>query len=395
VGQVSNLPDPRRIDSDDSLYWHFPLRRLEAEVLRDRMLLASGRLDRTQFGPAVPVEENFAGQVMVKEDRPRRSIYLQVRRTKPVSFLTTFDAPVMTVNCERRVSSTGAVQSLMLMNNESVLKEAEQFAQRLRRETPADFAKDAAAPLAAKIPAHSAAWQFGYGTFDDAAKRVGEFATLPHFTGSAWQGGAALPDPTLGWVILNGAGGHPGNDQQHAAIRRWTAPAKGTLSISGKLAHGSENGDGVRSRIVSSRRGLLGEWAVKTRETETPLANVAVEAGETIDFVTDCAGDVNSDSFAWGVQLKLADAAGATAHWDSAADFHGPPGASVPQQIAYAWQIAYQRPITGDELELSCQFVAQQMAHLRTIGEKTDHELAALASLCQQLFSSNEFLHVD
>src|SRR5262249_11775383 len=222
--------DPRRIDSDNALYWHFPLRRLEAEVLRDRMLVASGRLDRTQFGPAIPVEENFAGQVMVKEDKPRRSIYLQVRRTKPVSFLTTFDAPVMTVNCERRVSSTGAVQSLMLMNNESVLKEAEQFAQRLRRETPADFAKDVAAPLAAKFPAQNAVWQFGYGAYDDAAKRVAQFAALPHFTGSAWQGGAALPDPTLGWVILNGAGGHPGNDQQHAAIRRWTAPAKGTLS---------------------------------------------------------------------------------------------------------------------------------------------------------------------
>src|SRR5262249_3472421 len=198
------------------------------------------------------------------------------------------------------------------------------------------------------------------------------------------------------WVILNGHGGHPGNDQQHAAIRRWTAPVKGTLSIAGTLKHGSENGDGVRSRIVSSRQGLLGEWGVKTRETETTGANVEGEAGDTIDFVTDCAGEVTSDSFAWGVQLKLADAAGGQpAVWDSSADFHGPLGASVPQQLAYAWQIAYQRPIAADELELTCQFVAQQMDHLRTIGEKSDHEAAALASLCQQLFSSNEFLHVD
>jgi hypothetical protein len=333
---------------------------------------------------------------MVKEDKPRRSIYLQVRRTKPVSFLTTFDAPVMTVNCERRVSSTGAVQSLMLMNNESVLKEAEHFAQRLRRETPADYAKDAGAPLAAKFPRHNAAWQFGFGAYDDASRRVGQFTVLPHFTGSAWQGGAALPDPMLGWVIVNAPGGHPGNDQQHAAIRRWTAPARGMLSIAGKLKHGSENGDGVRSRIVSSRQGLLGEWAVKTRETDTPVPNVEVEAGDTIDFVTDCAGDVNSDSFTWGVQLKFAGAGGGQpAVWDSGADFHGPPGASVPQQIAYAWQIAYLRPVAADELDLATQFVAQQMAHLLAIGEKSDHELAALSSLCQQLFSSNEFLHVE
>jgi len=408
VGQVSNLPvaagtaappapiDPRRVDSENSLYWHFPLRRLEAEALRDRMLVAAGRLDPTLYGPALAVEENFAGQVLVKDEKPRQSIYLQVRRTKPVSFLATFDAPVMTVNCERRVSSTGAVQSLMLMNNESVLKEAEQFAQRLRRETPADFAKEPAGPLAAKYPRHNAAWQFGYGAVDEAARRVTQFAVLPHFTGSAWQGGAALPDPAIGWVILHAAGGHAGNDQQHAAIRRWIAPSKGVLAITGQLKHPSENGDGVRGRIVSSRQGLLGEWPVKSRETATEVAAVEVEAGDTIDFVTDCAGDVTSDSFEWGVQLKLAQATGGQpAVWDSAADFHGPLGVSVAQQIAWAWQIAYQRPIAADEWEAACQFVAKQITHLQAIGEKSDHELAALTSLCQQLFSSNEFLHVD
>src|SRR5262249_33570904 len=160
---------------------------------------------------------------------------------------------------------------------------------------------------------------------------------LPHFTGSAWQGGAALPDPALGWVILHAAGGHPGNDQQHAAIRRWTAPRKGALAIAGKLKHGSENGDGVRGRIVSSRQGGLGEWAVKTPETETNLAPIEVEPGDTIDFVTDCAGEVTSDSFEWGVQLTLAAAAqtdGASlpaALWDSAAGFHGSLGAFLPQ----------------------------------------------------------------
>jgi hypothetical protein len=360
------------------------------------MLVATGRLDPTLYGPAIPVEENFAGQVMVKDEKPRKSIYLQVRRTKPVSFLTTFDAPVMTVNCERRTSSTGAVQSLMLMNNESVLKEAEHFAQRLRRETPAEYAKEAAAPLAARFPRHNTVWQFGYGAFDEAAKRVGQFTVLPHFTGSAWQGGGVLPDPTIGWVLLHAAGGHPGNDQQHAAIRRWTAPAKGTLSIAGKLKHTSENGDGVRGRIVSSRLGALGERAVKNSESATEVAAVEVEAGDTIDFVTDCAGEVTSDSFEWGVQLKLAQGGGGTPEmWDSAADFHGPLGVAIPQQIAYAWQIAYQRPIEADEWEAACQFVAQQTAHLDAVGEKSDHELAAIASLCQQLFSSNEFLHVD
>ncbi len=405
-GQIGNLPhatqvtnlrhDARKIDSENALYWHFPLKRLEAEVLRDRMLAASGRLDRTQFGPAVAVEENFAGQVVVKEDKPRRSVYLQVRRTKPVSFLTTFDAPVMTVNCERRVSSTGAVQSLTLMNGESVLKEAEAFANRVRSQTPPGYAAELAVPLAAKYPPHNAAWQFGFGAFDDGAKRVMAFTALPHFTGSAWQGGAALPDPAIGWVILHASGGHAGNDQQHAAIRRWTAPRSGILAISCKLKHASENGDGVRGRIVSSRQGLLVELPVKAREVETHMPRLKVEAGETIDFVTDCFGEVTSDSFEWGAQLKLADPAGTVQDsWDSAADFHGPISTNIVQQLAYAWQIAYERPATAEELDLASAFVARQIEYLRTTGDKSDHELVALTSFCQQLFSSNEFLHVD
>ncbi len=387
--------NPRQIDSQNTLYWQFPLKRLEAEALRDRMLVVSGRLDRAQFGPAIPVEENFAGQVLSKDDAPRRSVYLQSRRTKPVSFLTTFDAPVMLVNCEKRVSSAGAVQSLMLMNNESVLKEAEHFAQRVRKETPADYLKEPAATLAAKFPRHTAAWQFGYGAFDAATQRVAGYTPLPHFSGTNWQGGTALPDVTIGWVLLHAAGGHPG-DEQHAAIRRWVAPLAGNLTVAGKLAHGSENGDGVRGRVVSSRGGPVGEWNAKTGEVATPVGSFAVEAGDTIDFIVDCRGTFESDSFNWDVELKLTNSAGAAAGvWNSSSDFHGPQGMALPQQIAYAWQLAYLRPITSEEWELACQFVSSQLAHLRTVGEKSDHELAALTSLCQQLFSSNEFLHVD
>src|SRR5205085_6081885 len=122
-----------------------------AEVIRDRMLLASGKLDRTQFGPAIAVEEDFVGQVMPAGNSARRSVYLQFRRTKPVSFLTAFDAPVMTVNCERRVASTTSPQSLMLMNSEFVLAQATAMAQRLRAEVKPEPASDAATRLATRF----------------------------------------------------------------------------------------------------------------------------------------------------------------------------------------------------------------------------------------------------
>ncbi|MFN6106506.1 MAG: hypothetical protein ACK5EA_18900, partial [Planctomycetaceae bacterium] len=98
----------------------------------------------------------------------------------------------------------------------------------------------------------------------------------------------------------------------------------------------------------------------------------------------------------WGISVKLTAANGQpVGTWDSASDFHGPATVSLAQQIAFAWQVAYQRPISAEELELACGFVARQLDHLRTVGEKTDHELSAMTSLCQQLLSSNEFLHVD
>ena len=80
----------------------FPLRRLEAEEIRDVILHLSGRLDETLYGPPVPVAEDAVGQVLPANDSPRRSLYLQVRRTKPVSLLAAFDFPTMAVNCDRR-----------------------------------------------------------------------------------------------------------------------------------------------------------------------------------------------------------------------------------------------------------------------------------------------------
>ena len=124
-------------DNDDAGYGRYPLRRLDAEALRDRILFVSGRLDRTPFGRAVPVTEDSVGQVLPANDSPRRSIYLEVRRTKPVSLLAAFDAPVMAVNCDRRRTSTSAPQSLMLMNSEFVLNHAQALARRLRSEAPA------------------------------------------------------------------------------------------------------------------------------------------------------------------------------------------------------------------------------------------------------------------
>ena len=403
--QSSRRIDPKAsaIDTDGALYSRFSVRRLEAEIIRDRMLATCGRIDRTQFGPPVEVIEDFAGQIHVKDDSARRSVYVQTRRSKPVSLLTAFDAPVMSVNCDRRTNSTVALQSLMLMNGDFTLKQSQHLATRLRAETPADLDRDLTRPFEQRFPSRQALWQFGYGSVVEStpdgaiAQASVRFQPFAHWTGSQWQAGAAFPDPVVGYALLHPSGGHPGDDRQRAVIRRWTVPASGLVVVNGSLKHPSESGDGVRSRIISSRLGLVGSWNSKTNTVETNVARIEVQSGDILDFVTDCLENVTSDSFEWLVKLQLNDTAtGAElGRWDSAADFHGPLTSSAPQQIAYAWRLAYCRPISADELEFACQFVDQQLKTLKSTAAPGDHDLIAMTSLCQQLFSSNEFLYSD
>src|SRR5437870_8051500 len=103
------------------------------------------------FGSPVPVRPDVHGQIVVGVDKTegdnkmpvevslkgeefRRSIYIQVRRSRPLAMLHAFDAPVMEVNCERRQSSTVPSQSLMLMNSQFILDQAARFAARLKTE---------------------------------------------------------------------------------------------------------------------------------------------------------------------------------------------------------------------------------------------------------------------
>lgn len=148
-------PQQERRDPENRLYWRKPIQRLDAEVVRDAILAASGALNDTMFGLPVPVRPDVYGQIVVGEDKTqgdnkmpvettlngqefRRSIYVQVRRSRPLALLHAFDAPVMEVNCERRQNSTVATQSLMMMNSQFLLDQSARFAQRLLREVGTD-----------------------------------------------------------------------------------------------------------------------------------------------------------------------------------------------------------------------------------------------------------------
>ena len=173
VYRQTSVADPEKlaIDGANRLYWKWPVQRLDAETVRDRILATSGVLRDTMYGPPVGVKADDAGQIIVDGDESRRSIYVRVKRTQPVAMLKAFDAPVMEVNCERRPSSTVAPQSLMLMNSDFILRHAKTFAERLRKDgnDAVDVAFDMSrlrGPILkdSRIPAQVAyAWRLAYG----------------------------------------------------------------------------------------------------------------------------------------------------------------------------------------------------------------------------------------
>ncbi len=126
------------LDPDNRLLSRMPLRRMEAESLRDSLLLIAGQLDETRFGPADSVQVRPDGLVLSGK---RRSIYVQQLRKHPASLLESFDLPAMNPNCLQRAESLVAPQALHLMNDTGVRDLAGRFADRVLREAGDDPAQ--------------------------------------------------------------------------------------------------------------------------------------------------------------------------------------------------------------------------------------------------------------
>ena len=404
--QSARTAEANRINASNSLYWHFPVHRLDAEAMRDSILAISDRLDTTQFGPSAGITTDDTGQSVVKGDKQRRSVYLQVRRTEPVAMLTSFDAPVMEINCAKRDSSTVATQSLMLMNSDFILQSSKAFAERINQEATGKV--DAALTRGITIDVASIAskfgspWDYGYGAVTQAKDGDGvppvQFTRYPFFGADTWKGGEKIPDAELGFSFLTATGGHPETSTKRP-IRRWTSPVSGTIRIDGLLSRAAKNSDGVHLAVYSSRIGQVAECTVPNGSKKYS-ATLKVESGDLVDTIVDERTTHTSDSFTNTFVIHLLDDnKKSTQSWNSQTGFSGPRDgtnlkATLPEQIAYAWQLAYGRPPMRDEVELASEFVHEQ---LRLLHEKHNPSpvLQAMTNYCQSLLSSNQFLYVE
>ena len=135
----SNQADPlaAKVDPENKLLYHMPVRRLEAEAIRDSMLATAGTLDRSFFGPSQKPHISAFQEGRGKpasgplDGNRRRSIYIQVRRNFLTPMFLAFDYPLPISTMGSRSVSTVPSQALMMMNNDFIALEAGEWAKRV------------------------------------------------------------------------------------------------------------------------------------------------------------------------------------------------------------------------------------------------------------------------
>lgn len=116
------------LDPSNGLLSRMPLSRLDAEELRDSILMVAGELNDAGGGPSEPVQVRGDGLVLTGQ---RRSIYVQQLRKHPPSLLESFDLPAMNPNCLQRTDSLVPTQALHLWNDAAIRQSALHFADRV------------------------------------------------------------------------------------------------------------------------------------------------------------------------------------------------------------------------------------------------------------------------
>ena len=142
--QQSNKPDVNalRIDAGSRLLWRFPPRRLEAEAIRDSILVVTGVLDLQRMGgpgfsPFEVEMENVRHYHAKKSYGPgdwRRMIYMTKVRQEREHVFGAFDCPDSSMVVPKRSRSTTPLQALNLLNSNFVIQQADLFATRLEKE---------------------------------------------------------------------------------------------------------------------------------------------------------------------------------------------------------------------------------------------------------------------
>ncbi len=130
-------------DPENRWLWKFPVRRLEAEPIRDAILAVSGRLDTTAGGKTIPLRNkqfvfDHTSIDHTRYDSLRRAVYLPVVRNNLYTLFEQFDYPDPTMPTGSRNATVVAPQALLMLNSDLVLDSAAVWADRLLESTSDD-----------------------------------------------------------------------------------------------------------------------------------------------------------------------------------------------------------------------------------------------------------------
>lgn len=349
-----------QVDPENELIWKMNPHRLTFEELRDSMLTVSGELDLKAGGRGSEVF-SAAGT------NNRRSVYGFIDRQSLSNVYRVFDFANPDLHIPVRSETTVSQQALFAMNHpfvaararhlvsvldaqsgDSPARRIERLYEMIHQRRPTDrqtelalrFVSMADSSPQIKNTEQQLAWQYGYGALKGDATGIQGFQSLPFFNGTAWQGGEKFPDPKLGWAQLTAEGGHPGNDHNHAVIRRWTAAHTGTVSIDAQVKHEVAAGNGIRCWVISSRGGVLEQFTLHNSSKTLKIPSVAVSAQDTLDFVVDINGELNSDQHLCSIAINdvtpsagVSESSASVRSWNSQRDFTGP-----PTQLLKTWE---------------------------------------------------------
>jgi hypothetical protein len=161
------------VERDPTNQWFgsFPRRRLDAEALRDTLLVLGGNLDVTPGGPhpfPPQTEWKFTQHHPFKAiyDTNRRSVYLMTQRIQRHPYLAIFDGADPSASTPVRLVSTTPLQALYLLNDPFVHEQSRQFAARLLKEGPDDSSR------------MERAWRLSLGRAPDAEEKQSGLAFL-------------------------------------------------------------------------------------------------------------------------------------------------------------------------------------------------------------------------
>jgi hypothetical protein len=217
-------PELQERDLENLLLARGPRSRMPAEVIRDQALAVSGLLSRKMYGPPVRPPQPSLGltaafgssldwKTSEGEDRYRRGLYIEWRRTNPYASMATFDAPNREVCSLRRPRSNTPLQALVTLNDPVYVEAAQALGRQMAQHSGST--KDKA--------------RFGFRLCVARPPRDGELSKLVGFYEEALASYASKPEAAKQMAgELSAAGAEDG---ESAGLAAWAAVGNVLLNL--------------------------------------------------------------------------------------------------------------------------------------------------------------------